>query len=274
MPMETDDRGHTSESGSMLQFFGGRLRKVRKDMGWSQEVTALKAHSTNAMISYIENAKRIPTEQLAQDLDVAFETDLFSEMHSLVLEYVYPDWFRPYAELECQATAIRIFDSQLVSGLLQTEAYARSVLAARRPAQLDDLVAARMTRQQVLERENPPRLWVVLDEMALMRHIGGRDVMREQLHRLLDAARNPLCVVQIIPRQVAAHPGIEGPFTLLSFDGGGDVLYVDGFSQGRAALSREEVVDARHAYDLLLGLAASPDSSAELIRAHIEEIEQ
>lgn len=271
MPMETDDRGRVAQKSSLLTFLGGRLRKARLERGWSQGVTAQKAHSTGAMISYVENAKRVPTEQLTIDLDVAFETDFFHEFYPLLMECTYPDWFRPYVELEQSATAIRVFDSQVVSGLLQTEDYARAVLSSRRPACVEDLVVARMSRQLIFERPDPPRLWVVLDENALGRPIGGTATMRRQLEYMIQASEDPRVVIQVIPRSVTSHPGLEGPFTLLSFAEGDDVLYVDGFSQGRAALSRDEVVDARHAYDLLLGLAASPAQSVETIRNYIKE---
>ena len=155
MPMESDNGQPDSES-SLLAFFGKQLRKQREKHGWSQEETARRALTTGAMISYLENAKRVPSAELAVELDRVFGTDFFSEFYPLVIRYAYPSWFLPYVAMERDATSIRMFDSQVVSGLLQTEAYARALLASGRPDHVDGLVAARLTRQEaVFEREDP-----------------------------------------------------------------------------------------------------------------------
>ncbi|MFE0420893.1 helix-turn-helix domain-containing protein [Streptomyces sp. NPDC058953] len=280
MAME-NDHGRPEPTSSLLAFFGSRLLKLRIEHGWSQNELATKAHTTGAMISYVEHAKRVPSADLAQDLDRAFGTEFFAEFYPLVVRYAYPSWFLPYVKLEEQAIGIRMFDSQVVPGLLQTESYARATLAAMRPDSPDDLLAARMTRQTLFERDDPPYCWFIIDEQALRRNIGGLDVMAAQLERLLVLGREPRIVIQIVPEEVAAHPGLAGPFTLLSFDqsreqGSGkpphDVLYVDGFSQGRTALEREEVTAATRAYDLLISYALSPEASAERVSAHLEKM--
>ncbi|RKN06308.1 helix-turn-helix domain-containing protein [Streptomyces radicis] len=259
-------------ASSLLAFFGSELRRVRQDAGLSQEEGARKAHTTQSMLSKVEAAKRVPSEDLARDLDAAFGTGgHFSRLYPLVIRYAYPSWFLPYVELEQEATSMRVFESQIIPGLLQTEDYARAMLSAVRPDNLDDLVAARMTRQEVFEKETPPRTWFVLDEFVLLRSIGGPDVFRTQLERLLTAGQDPRTVIQVVPRTVVAHAGLAGPFTLLGFDEGADVLYVDGFSQGRMALDTTEVAAGGHAYDLLRAAALSHDATAELIGRHLEE---
>jgi hypothetical protein len=186
--------------------------------------------------------------------------------------YAYPSWFLPLVELERNAVSIRSFQGQLFHGLLQTEEYARTILADARPDNLEDLVAARMTRQSIFEREERPRTWFIIDEYVLMRHVGGEAVMRTQLERLLEAGQHPRTVIQILPRTVVTHPGLEGPFTVLGFDEGEDVLHVDGFFQGRTTADRGEVAVAAHTYDLLRAMALSPDASAELIGRHLKEL--
>jgi len=271
MPMETDS-GQPSSDESLLKFFGSRVLKLRTERGWSQTELARKAHTTGAMNSYIENAKRVPSEDLARDLDHAFGTDFFGEFYPLVVRHAYPEWFLPYVELEKQASQIRMFDSQVVSGLLQTKDYARAVLAAGRPDKVDDLVAARLTRQLIFEQEDRPRAWFIMDESALVRPIGGKAVMRDQLARLLEVGNEPRTVVQVIPHSVVVHPGLNGSFTLLNFVQGADVLYVDGFSQGRTALHTSEVTEASYSYDLLRSYALSPQESAGLIRQRMEDL--
>ncbi|MCC3768386.1 helix-turn-helix transcriptional regulator [Streptomyces sp. UNOC14_S4] len=268
MTVEADRPDPTA---SMLAFFGSEVLRLRTKAGWSQEKTAHEARSTHAMISYVENAKRVPSKELADGLDVAFRTDgHFGRLHPLVMRYAYPKWFVRYVELEQEATRIRSFQAQMIPGLLQTEDYARALFEAVRPDNLDGLVAARMTRQTLLE--HGLRCWFIVDEPALDRLIGGEAVMRDQLKRLLAAGQEPRIVIQVIPRTVPAHAGLTGPFTLLSFDEGADVLHVDGFSQGRTTADTSEVDEAVHAYDLLRAVALSPKDSADLIRTHLKEL--
>ncbi|MEU5426424.1 helix-turn-helix transcriptional regulator [Streptomyces olivoreticuli] len=258
---------------SLLAFFGSETSRLRGEAGMSQEALAEKTHTTQSMISKVESAKRVPSKELARDLDAALKTGgHFGRLHPLMLTFAYPSWFLPYVELEGDAKSIRSFQAQILPGLLQTEQYARAMLEAVRSINLEDLVAARMSRKSVFERPVPPSCWFVLDEHVLLRPIGGPDVMRAQFQHLLEAGTDPRNVIQVIPRQVAAHPGVAGPFTLLSFDEGEDVLFVDGFSQGRLALEAREIADAAHAYDLLRAVALSPTESADLIREHIKEL--
>ncbi|MDP9609176.1 helix-turn-helix domain-containing protein [Streptomyces demainii] len=279
------DKGQPTAPVSLLGFFGSRVFKLRAERGWSQAELATKAHTTGAMISYVENAKRVPTDDLALDLDAAFGTDFFAEFFPLVVAYAYPSWFLPYVELERGAKTIRSFQSQIIPGLLQTEDYARAMLAPVRQDNLDDLIAARLTRQALFERDNPPHTWFIMDEQALRRRIGGPGVMRAQLERLLSAGQHPRCVIQVVPEEVTAHPGLAGPFTLLSFDQGEDpktgkrrpphdVLYVDGFSRGRTALDAVEVNEGARAYDLLRSYALSPEESADRIGEHLEGLKK
>ncbi|MFE1175863.1 helix-turn-helix domain-containing protein [Streptomyces sp. NPDC058773] len=290
MTAETDEPDPTA---SLLAFFGTELTRIRTELRLSQEKTAKLAHTTQSMLSKIEAGKRVPSKELAHDLDAALKNGgHFGRLYPLVIRYAYPSWFLPFIELERDAVSMRVFESQIIPGLLQTEDYARAMLAAVRPDNLDDLVAARMSRQEVFERDTPPRAWFVVDEQALRRPIGGADVWGAQLEHLLKAGEDPRTVIQVIPRKVLAHPGLAGPFTLLRFEDGTqpppsrtsstprrqeaapDVLYVDGFSQGRIALDASEVAAGAHAYDLLRAVALSPEESAELIGGYLEEPEQ
>ncbi|WP_329220394.1 helix-turn-helix transcriptional regulator [Streptomyces sp. NBC_01485] len=258
---------------SLLVFFGTELARIRTLKGLSQERLAKLAHTTQSMLSKVESAKRVPSEDLARDLDIALGTDgHFQRLYPFVIYYAYPSWFLPFLELERNAVSIRSFQGLIFHGLVQTEDYARTILADARPDNLEDLVAARMTRQAIFEREERPHAWFIVDECVLMRHIGGPAVMRTQFERLLEAGQHPRTVIQVIPRTVVSHPGLEGPFTVLGFDEGEDVLHVDGFSQGRTTADQREVAVGARTYDLLRAVALSPDASAELIRRHLEEL--
>src|SRR5918999_5811192 len=142
-----------------------------------------KVYCTGDLISKIELAVRTPSQQIATDFDRLFGTgEYFQELWHLVNKETLPEWFRPYSDLEAEATSIRTFVLALIPGLLQTEAYAREVFRfGRLPEKADQLLAARMKRQEILARSEPPLLWVVLDEFVLHRMIGGPEVMSAQL---------------------------------------------------------------------------------------------
>ncbi|MFD4835484.1 Scr1 family TA system antitoxin-like transcriptional regulator [Streptomyces uncialis] len=296
------DAGRPEEGKSLLAFLGARLRRHRLEKGWSQGKLASLAHTTGAMISYMENAQRVPSADLAHDLDQLFDTDFFAEFLPFVLRYAYPSWFLPFIELERQARRHRVFEAQIIPGLLQTEDYARAMLAPVRLDNVDDVVAARLSRQVLFDRPEPPHTWFILDEQALRRHIGGPEVMAMQLERLLTAGQDPRVVIQVVPDEVPAHPGLAGAFTLLTLDQGKestgdglarssnksvegvsrkavkrpphDVLYVDGFFQGRTAVDPEEVSAASLSYDLLTSYALPPEASAGRIREHLKGLKR
>lgn len=268
MTAETDAPDPTS---SLLAFLGTEVARIRTEQGISQETLATDAHTSQSMISKVEAGERVPSLDLVRDLDLELKTGgHFQRLYPLVIKYAYPSWFLPFIELEREAASMRVFESQIIPGLLQTEGYARAMLTAVRPDNLEDLVAARLSRQEVFDREAPPRTWFVMDEQVLRRPIGGPDVWREQLENLLKAGRTPRTVIQVVPRKVLAHAGLAGPFTVLGFEEGPDVLYVDGFSQGRTALDAAEVAAGAHAYDLLRAAALSHEESADLIGDYME----
>ncbi|MGK5639582.1 helix-turn-helix domain-containing protein [Streptomyces sp. URMC 126] len=272
--MTEENESLPDPTSSLLAFFGSELYRIRKAAKKSQSQAARMAHTTQAMISYIEGAKRVPSEALAHDLDAAFGTDgHFGRLYPLVIKFAYPSWFLPYVEMERQATSLSIFNNQLIPGLLQTEAYARAVLAGGRPDSLEDLVAARITRQDVFERETPPHAWFILDEYALTRAYPGRPAMRKQLQHLLTVGGRPRTVIQVVPRDAPPHPGVNGSFNLLSFDNGTDVLHIDGVVRGRMSADPEEVIAASRSYDLIRAVALSPRESAELIQTHLKEMD-
>ena len=133
---------------------------------------------------------------------------------------VLPQWFRTYVDLESAATLIRTYEGQFVPGLLQTDDYMRAVIhdaSLESSEEVGRRVRLRMARQTLLTREHPPRLWAVVDEAALRRPVGGREVMRGQLERLLDATKLPNVTLQILPFAAGAHSAMVGAFSILRF---------------------------------------------------------
>nr|WP_221462644.1 helix-turn-helix transcriptional regulator [Streptomyces olivoverticillatus] len=256
-----------------MAHFGAEVRLERERLGLSREELGKKAHCGYSLVAKIEAGQRVPTLEFAEACDAAFPhaNGRFARLRPLALRYAFPPWFRRYVELEWTATAIRMFNAHLVPGIAQVDVYARAILGTERPANLDDLVTARMERQRVLTRDTPPKLWLILDEGVLRRPVGGSQVMRAQLERLRTLAESPPHVVQVIPQTVQAYPGSGCPFGLLSFREGSDVVHVDGFPKGYVLAEPDHVAQAANAYDLLRAMALPPDKSAPLIDSILKD---
>ena len=158
------------------------------------EQLGARVYLSGSQIRKVEAGTRTPTEDLAKACEAIPElgcNGALTELYDILSEHLkrraYPGWFAGWPDKEAQARRLRSFEPVVVPGLLQTEAYARAILSTRVGAtedQIDEAVAGRLERQRILERENPPELWVILDEGVLRRPVGGAGVMREQLAHL------------------------------------------------------------------------------------------
>ncbi|MFD4377715.1 helix-turn-helix domain-containing protein [Streptomyces sp. NPDC058486] len=259
-------------SASPLDYFGYELRRLREEAGLSQSQLGDILFCTGSLVGQIETARKVPTREFSERLDAALMTGgSFSRLIGLVLRSQLPSWFRPYAEMEGKATYLSSFQAQLVHGLLQTESYARAVLGARFERDLDGLVAARIDRQQILERENPPLLWIVMGETVLRQETGGREVMRDQLAHLLEMQEREWVKIQMLPFTVGAHGGQMGSFTLLRFDDDPDLVYTEDFVQGHMTVDSAAFKDGSLRYDQLRAAALSVEDSTALITRVMEE---
>ena len=197
-----------------------------------------------------------------------------------------PDWWLPYRGalstelrsflgLEEAATGIREFASQFVPGLLQTEDYARAVLGIRvetRPEELAGRVAVRMQRQKLLTREDPPRLWAIVDEVVLSRPVGGRQVMRRQLEHLLELQELAHVTIQVIPFSAGAHIGMNGSILLLDFETEPPVLFLDSHIDVLSTAKPTEVRRFELMWEHLRAQTSGPDEGVELIREKARQL--
>jgi hypothetical protein len=192
----------------------------------------------------------------------------------------YATWFISYLEIERTATVLRTWQPVAVPGLLQTEAYARQVIRGANPrqraAEVERLVAGRMARQQIWDRADPtpPILSAVIGEAVLRRQLGGAEVMREQLQRLLAIAESePGVTVQVLPFGSPGCGGMLAPFVVASFapDPRPDVAYLENTLDGATTDGRGQVVQLGLLYDALARDALSPIDSAELIAEVMRE---
>ncbi len=195
--------------------------------------------------------------------------------------HAYADSLQPhvatYLGLESAASEIRIYEVNLVPGLLQTEEYARAVLAAgmvdRPRSDIERQVAVKMERQR-LTRTSPPELWAVLDEAALRRQVGGPEVMRVQLEYLRELGGLRNVRLQVIPFGGGAHPAMGRPFVILAFveEADPDVVYLKNLTGALWVENVEEVDRYNVFFNHLQATALSFDDSAALIAAVLKEM--
>ncbi|MFI5981090.1 helix-turn-helix domain-containing protein [Streptomyces sp. NPDC051555] len=259
-------------SASPLDYYGAELRRRREAAGLKQAQLGDIIYCTGSLIGQIETTRRVPTRDFSERVDAALGTDgEFGRLVGLVLRSQLPTWFQAYAEMEARATFISTYQAQLVYGLLQTEAYARAVLATGLPSNLDDLVAARMERQRILDKDQPPMTWVVLDEAALYRPIGGREVMRQQLVHLLSLREHRWTRLQVLPFSAGEHASLIGSFTAMRFDSDPDIVYSEDLISGHMTANPDTVKEAALRYAHLQAAALSVEESAALITRVMEE---
>ncbi|MFL4905712.1 Scr1 family TA system antitoxin-like transcriptional regulator [Streptomyces sp. MMS24-I2-30] len=257
---------------SPLDYFGYELRRKREEAGLTQKELGGAIFCTGSLVGQIETTLKVPTREFAERVDAALMTDgCFSRLVGLVLRSQLPHWFQPYAEMEAKAAYISTYQCQLVYGLLQTPSYAAALLGVDYPDQVLEMVAARMERQRILEREQPPALWVVMDESALLQVVGGRAVMHEQLAHLLTFRDNPWVHLQVLPFEVGAHAGMRGAFTMLRFDSDPDLYYSESYDQGHMTANPQVIRERSVGYARLQATALSPEESAALIARVMED---
>jgi hypothetical protein len=271
---------------------GSELRRLREAHSFKLEDAADRLGLAPSTLSRIETGKA-PTRTAY--LSTMFDmygvvdpvhrqalTDMARDGHRkgwwAVYEDVLPTGFDIYVGLEAEAAALRVFEDQVVHGLLQTEAYARIVMSAVRmqhtARQIERAVELRIQRQEALTRDDPLKLWLILNEAVISRTVGGAEVMHAQLLHLLKASEWPSVTLQVLPHSSGAHPALNGPFCILEFPErtDPDVVYTEGVA-GHAYLERDSDVRAcAETFDLLRAAALSPADSVELIGRKAREI--
>ena len=262
-------------AGTPLGVFGTELRFYRTEAGLSQADLAAKVYASHDVISKIETGDRPPAEDLVPRLDAVPELDtrgaltrLWGQLRKSLKYRAYPGWF-DWPDKEATARTLRSYELATVPGLLQTEDYARAMLADRigsSNGDADEIVAARLERQTILDRDSPPELWVVIDEAVLHRPVGGRHLMREQLNHLIEMARRPNIVIQVIPADVGVHEGLRGAgFIIADFDNAPSAAYQDAALRGQTIEAADDVAALMAIWDRLRAEALPRSASLKLI---------
>ncbi|MFI6289210.1 helix-turn-helix domain-containing protein [Streptomyces sp. NPDC051018] len=267
-----------------------RLQKLRKAAGMTAQDVGRRLRLAHTTVTRIERAdvalKYVTVSALLEvyGVDGAEKQDFLDLSEKANIsgwwqDYrdVLPDIFSLYVSLEASAAQIRTYEPHFVPGLLQTEDYARSVLRLGFPRvereELDRRTALRLERQLVLTRPGAPRLWVVMDETVLRRPVGGPEVMRAQIDRLMEACELPNVALQIAEFRRGAHPGAYGPFALFRFDGIDfpDVLYCESLTRSAYIEGPEEVSVYREVLDQMIVRATSPRRTRDVLARVREE---
>ena len=193
---------------------------------------------------------------------------------------VLPDWFRTFVGLEEAASSIRGYDPHWIPGLLQTADYAHASVRTGFPDATDSeaerRVALRLARQQILNRPQPPRLWLVIDETALRRPAAttGASVMRAQIGRMIEACQQPNITVQILPFSAGLHPAMYGPFRIFRFNAEElpDIVYAESMTSAYYIDKPDEASEYGKALDRICAQAAPADQSTGILTTIRKEI--
>jgi transcriptional regulator with XRE-family HTH domain len=266
--MSTAEPG--TEPATFRAMFIKELRARREQIGLLQREFAEKAHVSVSSVKQYEAGKKKPGRKFATWCDDFYTCPgTFERLYDGMIAESYPSWFGPRVLFEDKATCIHEWEMRGIPGLLQTRSYASAVIRACRPydpeEKLEQVAAARIERQNILIRDDPPKLWVVLGEGVVRQAVGGVRVMREQLDHLLSLADAQGIVLQILPFAVSDAPGVDGPAALFEFDNAPPVAYLEGWGSGRVIKDPGEVTAIATALSMIKGCALSPIDSAQLM---------
>ncbi|MFF5515628.1 helix-turn-helix domain-containing protein [Streptomyces coeruleorubidus] len=220
--MSTTTRSRRSRrNASAMRMVGALLALFREAAGYTQKSLGEIFVVGEQQIASIEQGRRPLKMDLAEQLDQLLDTKgaLVAALSEMPEVDLVPLWAEEYLDREREAIAISVYDSLAVPGQLQTEGYARAVFRSRVPVydedHIEQLVATRMERQQILHRKVPPTTSFVIWEAVLRDRLGGREVYVEQLQKLREYADMPGITLQVLPLGRTSHAGLDGPFVLL-----------------------------------------------------------
>ncbi|MEV0172944.1 helix-turn-helix transcriptional regulator [Streptomyces sp. NPDC050803] len=255
----------------------GRQLKLRR------EAAGMRAPEFGAAIGYgeglvykIEGGKRIPRQEYLNRSDEVLDAGgLIAAMWEDVKKVRYPKKVRELGKLEAQAVEIGVYECHVIAGLLQTQEHAKAVIGAAQPPyspdDVDRMVAARLARQSVFERDPAPSIHFVLEEAVLRRPVGGTMVWRRQLEHLLEIGRLHNVVLQVMPMSCEVHSGLDGRIEVLKFPDGTAVGRSDGAFSGRPTSDPKHLRILELRYGTIRAQALPPWESLALIEQLLGE---
>jgi transcriptional regulator with XRE-family HTH domain len=258
---------------------GTRLRQLRLARGKTAEDVAQTLMVSATKITRLETGARGVNLRDVRDLCNFYEVsdDEREHLMRLARQSREDSWFQhydlphpTYVGLETSAASVADYKSDVINGLLQIERYARAILEVTLPdpteAKIAHNIESRLVRQRLLTDDPPLSLWAVIHEAAVRTHIGGPDVMREQLESLVERAAQPNIDLQLLPFTAGAHPALNSTFTILRFrEEVPDVVYVEGLLGEHYLEARSDIERYRRVFDQLRAMALSPKDSVAQI---------
>jgi DNA-binding XRE family transcriptional regulator len=255
---------------SPMHHLGAEVRRAREAAGMTQTELGDLVPCDKATVSRIEAGLTVPDEVFAKACDVAFPhmDGWFWRFWKDAQGWVsaFTPALREFADYEAEAVTLRTFEHSVIPGLLQTEEYAREVLSRHphvTPDRVTERVAARLKRQEVLDRADAPVFWVLVDDSILYREIGSPKIMADQLDKLADMAGRATVTVQLVPGK-GAHIGMMGAF-ILAETPDANVVYLDHFADGMTTDSPAIVATVSMRFDVLRTEALRGSESLEII---------
>ncbi|MFJ1974467.1 helix-turn-helix domain-containing protein [Streptomyces sp. NPDC087903] len=262
---------------------GQELRRLRELKGMTAEEVAERLLVSQSKISRLENGRRSISQRDVRDLCGVYEVEdqrIVDSLMQMAKDSRQQGWWHAFGDipysvyigLETDAESLRVYEPQVITGLLQTRQYAEAIIQGALPetstTDIEKRVQVRLRRQDRIAADREPlRLWVVLDEAALRRVVGSRQVMREQLEQVAEMSQQPHITVQVLPFEVGAHPGINGQYAILEFADAADssVVYIEGVTSDLYLEKAHDVQKYTVMYEHLRAQALNVEQSRRLI---------
>ncbi|MET9593565.1 helix-turn-helix transcriptional regulator [Streptomyces sp. NPDC006516] len=268
---------------------GQELRRLREIKGMTAEEVAERLLVSQSKISRLENGRRSISQRDVRDLCGVYEVEdhrVVDSLMQMAKDSRQQGWWHAFGDipysvyigLETDAESLRVYEPQVVPGLLQTRSYAEALingaLPETPPSDIEKRVNVRARRQdRVNAPEHPLRLWAVIDESALRRLVGGKQVMIQQLEHLIEQSQLPHVTVQVLPFEMGAHPGINGQYAILEFPDAADssVVYIEGVTSDLYLEKANDVQRYSVMYEHLRAQALNVDQTRQFIGDIVKE---
>ncbi|MFF9340920.1 MULTISPECIES: helix-turn-helix domain-containing protein [unclassified Streptomyces] len=262
---------------------GQELRKLREGKGMTAEQVAERLLVSQSKISRLENGRRSISQRDVRDLCGVYEVEdeaMVNSLMQMAKDSRQQGWWHAFGDipysvyigLETDAQSLRVYEPQIIPGLLQTRAYATAVISGAlpesTPADIEKRATVRTRRQErIRDDERPLRLWAVIDEAALHRVVGSRQVMVEQLEHLVEQSHLPHVTVQVLPFDTGAHPGISGQYSILEFPDASDssVVYIEGVTSDLYLEKGPDVSKYSYMYEHLRAQALGVEQTRDFV---------
>jgi transcriptional regulator with XRE-family HTH domain len=263
-------------SSDLMRAIGKQLKVLRERAGLTQRELGDRLGYSEDLISSVERGRRTPQRELLEAADELLDAGGVLKAAIEDVERAkakarvrHPAWFRDYARLEREAVELNFYNNHDIPGLLQTERRTRALYEMRKPLLGEDIieqrVASRMARQEILTHWPPPMVTAVVEEVVLRRPIGGPEVHKEQLEQLIRLAQLRNVELQVMPTDRSEHAGMGGPFILLTPKGKAQVGYTEVQNSSRLVTDTEEVRILAARYGSIRAQALTMRESLDLI---------